>query len=187
MTFYFLRHGATKGNLEKRYVGATDEGLLPEARRELEALKLPGVPRVYASPLRRCLETAEIAFPGTPLEIVPGFRECDFGAFEYRNYEELKGHPAYRAWLDSRGINPFPRGESRVDFCLRVVRAFDRVAREAEILGSNCAIVAHGGTLMAILEARALPKGDFYDFQAAPGRGYAADWQDGMLKHISSL
>ena len=38
MTFYFLRHGATKGNLEKRYVGATDESLTPESREALKAL-----------------------------------------------------------------------------------------------------------------------------------------------------
>jgi alpha-ribazole phosphatase len=187
MTFYFLRHGATKGNLEKRYVGATDEELLPEFRRELQALKLPAVEQVYASPLRRCLETAEIAFPGAPVTIVPDLRECDFGAFEYRNYEELKDLAAYQAWLDSRGGIAFPGGESRPDFCRRVTRAFDEVAVKANKLGGDCAISAHGGTLMAILEARALPRRDFYDYQVAAGHGYAALWRDGVLEIISSF
>jgi len=184
MTFYLLRHGATKGNLEKRYVGATDEGLLPESRRELEALKLPAIAKVYASPLRRCLETAEIAFPGAPVEVVPDFRECGFGEFEYRNYEELKELSAYQAWLDSRGQIAFPGGESRMDFCRRVTRAFDEVVEKS---GGDCAVVAHGGTLMAILEARALPRRDFYDYQVAAGHGYAAAWRGGALKIISSF
>ena len=187
MTVYLLRHGATRGNLERRYVGSTDEGLLPESRQALGALHLPAVEWVCVSPMRRCLETAEIAFPGAPREAVPDFRECGFGALEYRNYEELKDRPAYRAWLDSRGMTPFPGGESRAEFSERVVRAFDEAARRAEISGGDWAIVAHGGTLMAILEARALPRQDFYAHQAAPGRGYAATYRDGVLEIIAPL
>ena len=187
MTFYFLRHGATKGNLERRYVGATDEALLPEARQALSALRLPPVAAVYASPMRRCVETAEILYPETLVECVPDFRECGFGAFEYKNYEELKDLPEYRAWLDSSGFTAFPGGESRADFCARVVNSFDQAAKEAELLGGDAAIVAHGGTLMAIFEARALPRQDFYAFQAAPGHGYAAVWHGGALEILSSL
>jgi alpha-ribazole phosphatase len=187
MTFYFLRHGATKGNLEKRYVGETDEALLPESCEALKALSLPPVKRVYVSPMCRCVETAKIVYPGAPLELVPDFRECGFGEFEYKNYEELKDLPAYQAWLDARGFTAFPGGESRADFCARVVRAFDRVAERAILLGGDAAIVAHGGTLMAILEARAVPKQDFYAWQAATGHGYAATWSGGALEVISSL
>ena len=187
MTFYFLRHGATKGNLEKRYVGATDESLTPESREALKALKLPPVVRVFASPMLRCVETVKILYPDAPLILIPDFRECGFGEFEYKNYEELKGNPAYQAWLDSGGFTAFPGGESRADFCRRVVRAFDGVAQKAEHLGGDAAIVAHGGTLMAILEARGLPKQDFYAWQAPTGRGYRAIWRDGALVNISSL
>lgn len=187
MTFYFLRHGATKGNLERRYVGETDEALLPESREALKALILPPVKRVYVSPLRRCVKTAKILYPDIPMELVPGFRECSFGVFEYKNYEELKDLPAYQAWLEARGFTAFPGGEARADFCARVVRAFDLVAEKAELLGGDAAIVAHGGTLMAILEAKALPKQDFYDWQAPTGRGYAAIWRGGALEINSSL
>ena len=187
MIFYFLRHGATKGNIEKRYVGATDESLTPESREALKGHGLPPVARVYVSPMLRCVETAKILYPDTPPELIPDFRECGFGEFEYKNYEELNGNPAYRAWLDSGGFTAFPGGESRADFCRRVVRAFDGVAQKAEILGGDAAIVAHGGTLMAILEARALPKQDFYAWQAATGHGYAAIWRSGALKNISPV
>ena len=46
MTFCFLRHGATKGNLERRYVGATDEPLLRESFEALRLLRLPPAARV---------------------------------------------------------------------------------------------------------------------------------------------
>lgn len=42
MKLFMIRHGATAGNLEKRYVGRTDEGLTEQAVLDLkkEALKL---------------------------------------------------------------------------------------------------------------------------------------------------
>lgn len=42
MKLFMIRHGATAGNLEKRYVGRTDEGLTEQAVSDLmeEALKL---------------------------------------------------------------------------------------------------------------------------------------------------
>jgi len=187
MTFYFLRHGATRGNLEGRYVGATDEPLMPASREALGLLRLPPVARVYASPMRRCVETAGIVWPGAPVEAVEGLRECDFGAFEYANFEELKDDPHYRRWLESRGQFPFPGGESRAEFSARVVRAFDCVALGARALGGDAAVVAHGGTIMAILEARALPPRDFYCYQVQNGRGYAARFLSGALRIVSPL
>ena len=57
-TFYLIRHGRTAGNLERRYIGSTDEPLCPEGRREVSGLRAPEADRVFASPLKRCLETA---------------------------------------------------------------------------------------------------------------------------------
>ncbi len=185
MTFYLLRHGATKGNLERRYVGRTDEPLLPEAAQALRAAYAPPVTRVYSSPLVRAVETARILWPSVPLEEVDGFRECDFGRFEYLRYEDLKDDPRYRAWLESGGMTGFPGGEARAEFCDRVVAAFDRVAEEAEKLPGDVGLVAHGGTLMAILEARAHPKRDFYAWQVENARGFRAKWQKGTLHTIS--
>jgi broad specificity phosphatase PhoE len=102
-----------QGEPGKRYVGKTDEPLTPEAREALKALHLPPVRRVYLSPMLRCMETAAILYPGVPAEAVSGFRECDFGEFEYKNYRALKDRPEYQAWLDSCGRTAFPGGEGR--------------------------------------------------------------------------
>ena len=58
MTVYLIRHGQTQGNLERRYIGSTDQPLCPAGREALGPL--PPVDRVYASPLRRCRETAAL-------------------------------------------------------------------------------------------------------------------------------
>ena len=82
MKWVLIRHGMTRGNRERRYIGArTDEPLCPEGVAQLRAKDYPRVERVFASPMRRCLETAAILYPGVPVEIVEDFREGDFGAF----------------------------------------------------------------------------------------------------------
>ena len=111
---YLIRHGKTYGNTLGRYIGTTDEELCEEGREALKRLKAgrdfaaarPDV--VYASPLKRCVQTAEILFPEIPVKLVPDLRECDFGAFENKNYKELSGNAAYQAWIDSGGTLTFP-------------------------------------------------------------------------------
>lgn len=130
MKYILIRHGKTKGNLERRYIGCrTDEELCSDGINELQKYGYPDVDRVFASPMKRCLQTAGIIYPGKPVQLVDDFRECDFGEFEGYNYEELKDCPAYQAWLASGGELPFPGGESRKDFSARCVKAFAEVIR----------------------------------------------------------
>ena len=116
MQILWIRHGKTLGNVQRRYVGRTDEGLTDEAKLclqkkqvlmqdlcvQTESDRNPGkwyhagafVPDyVYSSPMMRCRETAEILFPGQVLCVQEGLQETDFGDFEYKNYEELKENP----------------------------------------------------------------------------------------------
>ena len=171
MSWILIRHGLTKGNLERRYVGSrTDEPLCPEGIAQLRQRQYPAVQRVYSSPMRRCLETAALLYPDLPAEIVPDFRECDFGVFEYKNYDELNGREDYQAWIDSGGELPFPGGESRDRFSARSLAAFRSLPPCAE--KESCALIVHGGTVMAIMEAMARPKGNYYDFRIKNGSGY---------------
>ena len=50
------------------------------------------------------------------------------------------------------------------------MRAFEAIRQAAG--EEDCALVAHGGTIMAIMERWARPAGGYYDFQAANGAGY---------------
>ena len=91
-----IRHGKTHGNLLGRYIGTTDEPLLPEEEEDLKKYAFGPVDRVFVSPRKRCVRTAEILFPGQEMEVVPEFAECDFGEFENKNYQELSDNPDYQ-------------------------------------------------------------------------------------------
>ncbi len=182
---FLIRHGSTAGNLEQRYVGTTDEPLTEEARRILEENReqYPRADVVFASPLLRCVQTAELLYPEKEIKVLPDLREIDFGTFEYKNYEELKDDPGYQAWVDSGGTAAFPGGESRETFCTRCCAAFLKACREAasrqtteekeEAQGIRAAFVVHGGTIMAVLDRYSEPHRDYFEWQAGNGEGFA--------------
>lgn len=182
-----IRHGKTAGNLLGRYIGSrTDEPLCDEGREELAGKQLPEVERLYVSPMKRCVETAEILWPGfdrKKMQKVTDLRECDFGDFENKNYKELSGNGDYQAWIDSNGTLPFPNGESMDAFKSRCLEAFARIVEEVsgaeqEWIASGkteifrAGIVVHGGTIMAILEQYGYPKAAYFDYQVKNGCGY---------------
>lgn len=165
-TVLLIRHGMTAGNREKRYVGRTDEPLSEEGKLQAAALKAEGLPvfgRVFTSPYIRCLETVSILFPDTAFTIVQGLGECDFGMFEGKTAAELEGNVEYGAWLATNCTGPVPGGESVEDFKTRCRNAFFETMEEVGESGS-AAFVIHGGCIMAILEAYAVPKRTFYDY-----------------------
>lgn len=174
MELFFIRHLKTPGNLERRYIGTTDEHLaeIPQRAlliREIQK-KLPPVEVIAASPMRRCVETAGLLYPECPVELCEDLRECDFGMFENKNYEELRTVPEYQEWIDSEGKLPFPGGESHEAFCRRCVEAFrcqmEQLLKEGK---KNAAFVVHGGTIMAILEQFDVQKRPFYHWQIENG------------------
>lgn len=182
-----IRHGKTAGNLLGRYIGSrTDEPLCDEGREGLAGKKLPEVERLYVSPMKRCVETAEILWPGfdrKKMQKVTDLRECDFGDFENKNYKELSGNGDYQAWIDSNGTLPFPNGESMDAFKSRCLEAFARIVEEVsgaeqEWIASGktgifrAGIVVHGGTIMAILEQYGYPRAAYFDYQVKNGCGY---------------
>lgn len=171
MKWLLIRHGQTRGNTERRYIGCrTDEPLCPQGVETLKVKKYPPIQRIFASPMKRCVETAQLLYPNVPIEIITDFRECDFGDFENKNYAELNGRDDYQAWIDSGGEMPFPNGESRAEFALRCVHAFESLVSRG--ISGDCAVIAHGGTIMAIMEKYARPSGGYYDFQVGNAEGY---------------
>ena len=181
MKTVLIRHGKTAGNLLRRYIGCrTDEPLCDIGRTELFALHPPEVDRVFVSPMKRCLESAAILYPHIEPEIIDGFQECDFGSFENRGYRELNGLAEYQRWIDSGGELPFPSGESRTEFEDRCIAAYEKLRRSFH---GDCALIVHGGTIMAIMEQYALPKRGYFDYQAGNGKGYIL-YEDGSYTPI---
>lgn len=166
MKIYLIRHGKTAGNLEKRYIGVTDEPLCPEGISELQKRNYPDCEIVISSPMRRCIETARLIYPNRPIVIRDDLAECDFGDFEGKNYLELSENPDYQKWIDSGGVSRFPNGESPDGFKRRCIRGFDEAVKKYADKRS-IAFVVHGGTIMAVME-RYTGRG-FYDHQIGNG------------------
>lgn len=180
MKIVLIRHGETRGNRLRRYIGSTDEPLCGDIA---AGLKYPDAERIIASPLKRCVMTAELIYPERDIELCPGLRETDFGDFENKSYEELKDDPAYRAWLASGGTLPFPNGESRDDFVNRVIEAYDNIIKNT--VSKSIAIITHGGTIMAIMQH--LFGGGFYDYQISNLDGYIIDSDLKKFKKIVTV
>ncbi|MDD6255169.1 MAG: histidine phosphatase family protein [Eubacteriales bacterium] len=177
-----IRHGATAGNLEKRYIGsATDEPLCSEGIEVVRSLikrgRYPEAAEdalVITSPLRRCVETAGLIYPGVERTEAENLRECDFGRFEYKNYEELDGDSDYQAWIVSGGTLPFPGGEDPEEFKARSRNAFMDAVRDNRER-SQLIFVVHGGTVMSVMSSFAKPHREYFDSCVSNGRGFICD------------
>lgn len=130
------------------------------------------------------MESAELLFPGKKIQAVSELRECDFGEFENKNYQELSGNLHYQEWIDSNGMAPFPGGESREEFCARTLQGFDRIVEECFLSGiQRAALVVHGGTIMNIMEAYAQPSKSFYEWHVENGGFYAVSIDENEWKN----
>ncbi len=177
-----LRHGQTQGNLEKRYIGKTDEPLLTEdteimlkvssLQKRLKQENISSPQKLFVSPMLRCRQTAELLFPGQEQVVIDKLREMDFGRFEAKNYMELSSDPAYQAWIDSDGKLPFPEGEDRECFIRRTMEGFCQMTEQAWQENSRqITAVVHGGSIMAILSS--LLQDNYFAYQVPNLAGYA--------------
>ncbi len=184
---FLIRHGATPGNLKNRYIGVTDEPLSGEGIRQCEKLaelisrerEFPEI--LFVSPMKRALQTAEIVFPTLPKQILPDLREMNFGDFEGRNADEMAEDAAYRRWVDSGCEDPVPGGESRRTFKERCIRAFKN-AVDAPETGNSAAFVTHGGCIMAILEAFAVPARNWYSYFVPNAFAVTCEYDNGIIR-----
>lgn len=180
-----IRHGAARSNLERRYLGSTDEALSDEGIQHLKQGKENGrypVPeKVFSGPMLRCRQSAEILFPDLEVCVIPEWTEINFGSFEGKNYMELEKDADYQKWIDSGGKIPFPGGESRDELIERTMRGFGKMlSRLPEIHNDpsmmEIASLVHGGTIMALCSS--LFGGEYFDYQVGCGEGFVCYLRD---------
>jgi broad specificity phosphatase PhoE len=149
---YLIRHGATANNnarpprLQGQGIDAElcDEGR-EQARRTAVLLADVGLAAVYASPLLRARQTAEIiAAPhGLSVQFVHEIIEGDVGAWEGLAWDEVERSAPEdaRLFLEDAGTNPFLGGENLAMIQMRSVPAIERLMRAS--LGRRIAVIAH--------------------------------------------
>jgi len=177
MELIILRHGKTVGNTENRYVGRTDEPLSDKYIDEVKAQGSdPEVSKVYVSPLIRARQTAQIFFPNAKQTVVDGLREMDFGDFEGRTGDEMVNDEAYRKWVDGNCEGPCPNGEDLNVFRNRVCSAFKQLMLDNIKDGNeHLVIVAHGGTIMAVMSSFTEAKSPYFDWFVPNCHGWRAN------------
>lgn len=182
ITLVFIRHGATKGNLEKRYIGRIDEPLCDIGIQQALKLSDYNFPDeyIFVSPMKRTVQTAELVFPEREYVTEENFKEIDFGIFEGKSASELSENKEYRLWVESMCTSPIQKGESVTEFKARCVSAFGKIIKSLPN-DAEAAFVVHGGVIMAILEAFAESEGDFYDYRIENGEFLLGKFENGKI------
>ncbi len=166
MILHLIRHGKTRSNLERRYIGSADEPLLDSEKERLASLSYPRADAVYSSPMKRAKETAAVIYPDTEPIILDGLCEISFGEFEGKTYLDLKDDPRYTEWIASGGKISPPGGEDIISFKRRAVSSVRHILSAPEAFES-AAVITHGGVIMAVCEE--LLGAGFYDIQPPNG------------------
>jgi broad specificity phosphatase PhoE len=168
-TVLLARHGVTDWGCEGRRQGQADPPLNAFGRAQASALadRLGSVAlaAVYASDLRRALETAHVVAAGRALPIVSmsELREADAGSWTGLTRAEVDARfPAGRL-RRRRGFEGWEGGETYGDLAARVIPVVRAIA--ARHVGENVLVVTHDGPIRVITAS-------------AVGREPALGWRD---------
>lgn len=175
---HFIRHGETDETKKGAYIGTTDVSLSENGINTLKLLdekcKYPWAQALFTSPLRRCLQTCEVLYPNTKPIIIEHLSECNFGEWENKTADELKGNADFEKWLAGQTDVKPPRGESGADFTRRVCLMFESIVDGLIKTGTTeCVIVTHGGVIMTLLAVYGLPQAKPFEWAMENGCGYS--------------
>ena len=114
---FLIRHGLTEWNARGKFQGHSDIALSEAGRAQAQALRvrLAELERsglrldwVVSSPLKRALQTAELALPEREIHLDERLKELNFGAFEGHTLAQNRATEAWNAWYD----DPFKQSDT---------------------------------------------------------------------------
>ena len=156
---FMVRHGATVLNAEDRFAGATDVALSDQgreqARRLAERLSHEKIMAIYASPLGRTVETAQILAAPHDLKVQTrdGLREINHGRWEQMTRREVEEKfPKEAAEWEKDPYTFAPQGgESGLAVTARALPVLIDLVRHHE--AENFLIVSHKATIRLLLSS----------------------------------
>lgn len=158
--FYFVRHGQSVANQLGRIAGVEDTPLTDEgreqARRTGEWFREKGPCTVYASPLSRARETAEILARGAgfpaPIEDVR-IQELDTGLFSGMTFDEISSkYPRAYASFRAESWEAVPNAEKTDSLRERAVSYWSFLIERANSGERAIVSVTHGGLMQWIIK-----------------------------------
>lgn len=157
MKLYFIRHGQTDWNLEGKIQGSCDIELNEAGKIQAEELgnKILNnkykFSKIYSSPQRRAVETAEILSKLANVEyiLLDGLKEINLGKWEGLSWAEVndKYLMEYKKWYVNRRYTKPPKGESYEKMLQRVLTSIHKIIRENS---DDVVIVTHSAVIMCI-------------------------------------
>lgn len=151
INIYFIRHGQTQWNSDKKLQGRTDIPLNAAGRAQIAAYQLNEqlkAAKWYCSPLQRAQQTAAIL--GVNPSIEEAFIEMNWGAWEGRKLKEIqRADPDEFARLEALGIDLMPpQAESPRIVGARVNEWVEQLAAQSASADIGC--VSHKGVIRAV-------------------------------------
>lgn len=160
MNIYFIRHGETIWNKEKKIQGRSDIPLneygIELAHVTAQAIKNIPFDIVYSSPLIRAKETAEILVNNRNLEIHYDIRllEMSFGDGEGESLPEIHAHPEMKLYNfihSPENYLPPNGGETFEELYSRCKSFIEDIILPAENNYNNMLIVGHGALIRGFI------------------------------------
>lgn len=156
---YLIRHGESVGNRENRVRGRVDFRLnangTKQARALAGALKEKGIARIYSSPLKRALETAQIIAAQCSCPIIESDPFCNIKLtpWEGRLKTEIAiAQPElWNTWMTDPESLRLEGAETLDQVAERSLGELDRLIEKHR--GETFAIVSHRGVLKPMLSA----------------------------------
>lgn len=156
---FLIRHGATILSAEDRFAGMTDVPLSDEGRRQAGRLAVrlqeESITAVYASPMGRTMETAQILANPHELEVQKkdGLREISHGHWEQMTRAEVEKR--FPEEVDEWEKDPYTfapaEGESGLAVTARALPTLIEVVRANP--GGNILVVSHKATIRLLLSS----------------------------------
>ena len=155
---HWVRNGETLANVSGQFSNRkidfdlTEKGVTQATQvAEFLARQNLGPGSVFASPLRRAVQTGEIIAGrlGRSVEILEDLREVDLGDLEGRSDADAMAlyWDVLTSWRQGDRARAFPGGENHLSMAARIQAALDQVTRETS--GGPSVIAAHAGLLRA--------------------------------------
>ena len=156
---FLIRHGATTLTAEDRFAGATDVPLSDLGRAQVQRLAVrlrdDNLTAVYASPLGRTVETAQILAAPHRLEVVTrdGLREISHGRWEQKTRLEVEAQfpEEAAAWEEDPYTFAPVGGESGLAVTARSLPVLMEIVRAHP--DGNIAVVSHKATIRLLLSS----------------------------------
>lgn len=159
MKIYFVRHGETHWNTERRFQGRKNSPLTPQgweqAKKIAENLEKISFQALYSSSLGRARDTIQEIQKGRNIksEIMDEFIEISMGELEGKTKSEFeKEYPKEFMAYQNASLNYTPevyRGESFEEIKTRLERGLQSLVKRHQE-GDTILVVSHGMTLQIL-------------------------------------